>query len=390
MADLGADVIMIEAPWARGGATVDEISVMATRFYPDNDPGDEHWNRNGFSNKFNINKRNVSLDLSKPGGTDVLADLVKSADVLIENYSPRVMPQFGLDEHRLHELNPSLIYVTMPGFGRTGPMQDRVAYGPIVDSQGGLSVLMGYEGESARKAGVAWPDPAAGIHAAFAAVAAVVDRAADGQGRTVELAQLEVTVAMAGHAVIDRQLTGVEPTPTGNRHRRLAPQGVYRCAGDDRWLAISVIDQESWTGLCNAAGFESDWFRWTEAERRSATELIDQRLTAWTSTAAPEDLMVRLQAASVPAAAVQDAARVMADPHHADRAFFVDITHPVAGTHSWPRVPIRLTETPASYRTPGANLNQHGAEVLRQVAGYDEAKINELRARSILADRPPD
>jgi benzylsuccinate CoA-transferase BbsF subunit len=329
MADLGADVIMIEAPWARGGATVDEISVMATRFYPDNDPGDEHWNRNGFSNKFNINKRNVSLDLSKPGGTDVLADLVKSADV-------------------------------------------------------------GYQGESARKAGVAWPDPAAGIHAAFATVAAVLDRAADGRGRTVELAQLEVTVAMAGHAVIDRQLTGVEPTPTGNRHRRLAPQGVYRCAGDDRWLAISVVDQESWAGLCNAAGFESDWLRWTEAERRAASELIDQRLTAWTAAATPEDLMVRLQAASVPAAAVQDAARVMADPHHADRAFFVDITHPVAGTHSWPRVPIRLTETPASYRSPGANLNQHGAEVLRQVAGYDEAKINELRARSILADRPPD
>lgn len=390
MADLGADVIMVEAPWARGGATVDDISVMATRFYPDNDPGTEHWNRTGFANKFNINKRNIALDLSKPGGTDVLADLVRSADVLIENYSPRVMPQFGLDEHRLHALNPSLIYVTMPGFGRSGPLQDRVAYGPVVDSQGGLSVLMGYEGETARKAGVAWPDPVAGIHAAFATVAAVVDRAADGKGRTIELAQLEATVAMAGHALIDRQLRGEEPAPVGNRHRQYAPHGVYPAAGHDRWLALSVTDQRSWRGLCQTAGLEPDWLDWTQQERRAAQDLIDHHITAWTRTAEPATLMTVLQEAGVPSAVVASAPDVMADPHHAERGFFVDMAHPVAGTHPWPALPIRLSETPATYRRPGANLNQHGPEVLRELAGYDDQAIAELFDQGIIADRPPD
>ena len=390
MADLGADVIMVEAPWARGGATVDEVSVMATRFYPDNEGGEEHWNRSGFANKFNINKRNIALDLSKPGGTDVLGDLVRSADVLIENYSPRVMPQFGLDETRLHELNPSLIYVTMPGFGRSGPMQDRVAYGPVVDSQGGLSVLMGYAGETARKAGVAWPDPIAGIHAAFATVAAVVDRATDGRGRTIELAQLEATVAVAGHALIERQLSGEEPFPIGNRHHQSAPQGVYRCAGDDRWLALSVVDERSWIGLCNTAGFGDDWTGWTEAQRQTNQDLIDKRLSAWTAAADPAALMDQLQAAGVPAAIVASAPDVMADPHHSERAFFVEVTHPAAGTHSWPALPVRLSDTPATYRRPGANLNQHGSEVLRQLAGYDDQTIADLVDEGIVASRPPD
>ncbi|MEM7324047.1 MAG: CoA transferase [Actinomycetota bacterium] len=392
MADLGADVIMVEAPWARGEATVDETSVAATRYYPDNDPGEQPWNRNGFCNKFNLNKRNIALDLSQPGAVAVLEDLITGADVLIENYSPRVMPQFGLDEHRLHALNPSLIYVTMPGFGRRGPLRDRVAYGPVVDSQGGLSVLMGYAGETARKAGVAWPDPVAGVHAACATIGALVDRAEDGRGRTLELAQLEATVAMTGHAVADRQLSGVEPKPIGNRHRRFVPQGVYRCTGTDRWLALSVVDDRSWAALCAAAPFDPAWRDWTEPDRRTAEDMIDTAIEAWTSTRDPDEVAMQLQSVGVPAAAVADAPAVMADRHHRARGFFVELHHPLAGTHPWPTLPIRLSDTPATYRRPGANLNQHGREILGELgeaAGYSPEAVAALFDAGIITDRPP-
>ena len=250
LADLGADVIRVEAPWGRGPAHVDRSSVLATRYYPDNEPGEHHWNRIGFENKYALNKRSVALDLTHPGARAGLERLIAGADVLIENFSPRVMPQLGLDEARLDELNPGLVYVTMPGYGRTGPDADRVAYGPMIDGHAGLSSLMGYEDTPGWKGGVAWPDPVAGIHAAAATVAALLARRADpaGRGPTVELSQLEATVHMAGAAVVAAQLAGRNPTPVGNRHPRFAPQGVYRTAGDDRWLALSVSDDGSVAG----------------------------------------------------------------------------------------------------------------------------------------------
>lgn len=390
LADLGADVIMIEAPWARGGPTIDEVSVMATRYYPDNDPGDRHWNRVGFSNKYNINKRNLALNLGDPRGIEVLESLIADADVLIENYSPRVMPQFGLDEDRLHRINPSLVYVTMPGFGRSGPSRDHVAYGPIIDSQAGLSVLMGYEGETARKAGVAWPDPVAGMHAAFATIAALVDRIGDGVGRTVEVAQIEATVAMVGHALLDHQLTGHEPRPIGNRHHDHAPHGVYRCLGDDRWLALAVTDDEGWVGLCRVVGLDGSWEPWSVVERRANHDQIDAAITAWTSSRDQATLTTVLQDGGVAAAPVADAAQVMADPQHRDRRFFVDLEHPEAGTHPWPKLPIRLSATPATYRRAGANLNQHGDEILGRLVGLDPQSIEQLHAAGTVADRPPD
>lgn len=390
LADLGADVIMVEAPWARGGATTDETSVLATRYYPDNEPGTHHWNRNGFSNKYNINKRNIAVDLGTPTGIQILEALIAEADVLVENYSPRVMPNFGLDEARLQELNPALIYVTMPGFGRTGPSSDHVAYGPIIDSQAGLSVLMGYEGESARKAGVAWPDPVAGMHTAFATIAGVLGRGNDGAGRTVEVAQIEATVAMVGHALVSHQL-GQPVTPHGNRSDSLVPQGVYRCAGQDRWLALSVIDDEGWAGLCAAVGFGAAWAGWPVERRRQAHRDIDEAIARWAAPLDRAEAVDRLLAAGpgLAVAPVADAADVLADPQLAAQDFFVELDHPEAGRHRWPKLPIELSATPATYRRPGPLLNQHGREILTSIVGMTEEGVAEAQRRGVVTDRPP-
>lgn len=392
LADLGADVIRVEAPWGRGPAGVDTSSVLATHYYPDDDPGERHWNRIGFENKYALNKRSVALDLTHPGARDALETLIAGADVLIENYSPRVMPQLGLGEDRLNDLNPGLIYVTMPGYGRTGPDADRVAYGPMIDGHAGLSSLMGYEDSPGWKGGVAWPDPVAGIHAAGAALAALLARRADpgARGLTVELSQLEATVHMVGDAVLAAQLSGRNPEPPGNRHPCFAPQGVYRTAGDDRWLAVSVTDDGAWAALCRAAGWPPETAALSGPERQERGAEMDRLLAAWAAPLDAAETAARLQAAGVAAAPVADAPQVLADPHLAARGFFVPVAHPEAGTHPWPRLPVVLSATPATIRRPAPLLGQHNHEVLTTLAGLDEATLAALLAAGAVADRPPE
>lgn len=389
LADLGADVIMVEAPWARGPSTVDRSSVLATRYYPDNDPGPQHWNRNGFLNKYGLNKRGIALDLSFPEGVETFEALVAVSDVVIENYSPRVMPQLGLDEDRLHQLNPRLVYVTMPGYGRSGPSVDRVAYGPMIDSHAGLSVLQGYPDDLARKGGVAWPDPLAGLHAAFATVSALASTAEDGRGRTIEGAQFESTVATIGHALAELQLTGSEPERRGNRHRHHAPQGVYPCRGEDRWLALTVTDDRMWQSLCEIVGLDPSWRGWGREERRARHDAIDDALEGWSCSRTAGEAMAQLQAAGVAAGAVNDAAGVMTDPHLAETGAFVALAHPEAGTHLWPRLAIEFSDTPATYRRAAPQLNQHADEVLCDLAGLSRQRLDELRAAGVVRDRPP-
>ncbi|MGE0728965.1 MAG: CoA transferase [Acidimicrobiia bacterium] len=398
LADLGADVVMVEAPWARGPAGIDRSSVLATHYYPDDEPGDEHWNRIGFVNKYAINKRSVALDVSDPDGLAALEALLRWADVVIENYSPRVMPQLGLDEARLAELNPSLVYVTMPGYGRSGPCVDWLAYGPMIDSHAGLSVLQGYPDEPARKGGVAWPDPVAGLHAAFAVLVALHARRTDrsgehaeqyGGGLTVELAQLEATIAFVGHAVVAAQLDGAEPTRLGNRHPQHAPQGVYPAAGTDRWLALTVVDDAGWRALVSLAGLEAGWASGDATWRRARHDEIDRALAGWSAKGEAAELAAALQRIGVPAAPVTDAAEVLADPQLSAADAFVALEHPAAGTHRWPRLAVRLERTPATYRRPAPRLGEHNVEVLTECAGLDAATIGRLLERGVLAIRPP-
>ena len=390
LADLGADVVMVEAPLARGPAEIDDSSVTATHYYPDDVAGEHHWNRIGFVNKYAVNKRSIALDLTTEAGRSALEEMVTRSDVLVENYSPRVMPQLGLGEERLRALNADLVYVTMPGFGRTGPASDRIAYGPMIDGHAGLSVVQGYPDDVARKGGIAWPDPVAGLHAAFATLVALHVRLVDrGRGATIEVAQLEATISVTGHAVIDRQLDGCEPVPIGSRDRCLAPQGVHPCRGEDGWIAVSVVDDSSWVALCEVAGLAPDWCGWDVGARRLHHDAIDAALGRWTSGGDATDRAARLRSAGVVAEPVADAAMVMADPHLAARRAFVTLDHPEAGAHPWPRLAVRLDGTPASYRRPAPCLGEHRREVLVSLAGYADAAVDELEAAGVVVDRPP-
>jgi benzylsuccinate CoA-transferase BbsF subunit len=301
------------------------------------------------------------------------------------------MPNLGLGEERLHELNPSLVYVTMPGYGRTGPARDYSAYGPVLDSHAGLSTLMGYPDRDAWKCGIAWPDPVAGIHAAYAVLAALWQRDLDPAhtGTTIEVAQFETAVSMVGDRLVRAQLDGANPPILGNRHPEWAPQGVYAGFGDDRWLALTVPDDDRWAALCELLGLPAGWGLWDVADRRMHHDEIDAAITAWSAGQDHKDAAAALQAVGVPAAPVADAQEMVEDPHLAARGFFDTLTQVDTGPLRWHGLPVRLSGTPAQLRRPPARLGEHNREILRDWAGMDDATIDALIAAGTLADEPP-
>jgi len=389
LADLGAEVLMVEVPWTRTPREVAESYVSSTRFFPDDDGGARPWNRSAFHNKYANNKLSTVIELDKPEGRQLLADLVPTADVVIENYSPRVMPGFGFDQDTLHEINPDLIYVTMPGYGREGPYTDWVAYGPTIDGHVGHTTLTGYRGEGPWKCGIAWPDPIGGMHAAAATLVALLDRLVEPEsgGQSVEVAQVESAINMIGQHVAETQLSGQRPR-MGNRRPGRAPQGVYPCAGPDRWIAISVIDDRSWQGLCAVLQMD-DLASLAPEEREQRHDELDERIAAFTASADGAELARQLQDTGVPAGELLDAPQIMADPQLAAVDFFVELDHADAGAHLWPRFPGRLFGTPATLRRPAALMGEHNRYAVCDLAGRDEDAYEALVESGVVRIDPP-
>lgn len=382
LADFGADVVWIEAPWARGPKKLPDSLVEATSYFPDNDQGDCQWNRNSHFVKYALGKRSVVLDLNQPAGQDVLAEMIPHYDVIIENYSPRVMPNLGFDEDRIHELNPDIVYVTMPGYGRSGPAENWLAFGSSVDSHAGLSSLIGYEDANPWKGGVAWPDPIAGLHVAGGILAAIWNREADPAhgGVTLESAQIEATIAVVGDRLAEAQVNGDPPAP-GNREPAYLAQGVYPCAGDDRWIAISVVDDRSWQALRELAGLDADLI--------DDHDRLDGALVEWTASGDQHQLAIDLQRVGVAAAAVLDAGGVMADPHLNARQSFAELVQPQVGQFVTPITPASLSMTPPAIRRPAPTLGQHNREVLTADLGIDDERFASLTEAGVIATEPP-
>ncbi len=382
LADFGADVVWIEAPWARGPQRLPDSMVEATSYFPGNDQGDQQWNRNTHFVKYALGKRSVVLDLNQEAGREVLAEMIPHYDVIIENYSPRVMPNLGFDEDRIHRLNPDIIYVTMPGYGRSGPCENWLAFGSSVDSHAGLSSLIGYEDASPWKGGIAWPDPIAGLHAAGGILAAIWNREADPDigGTTLESAQIEACIAVVGDRLVEAQDLG-DPAPPGNREPAYLAQGVYPCAGDDRWIAISVVDDRAWLALRDLAGLD--------AELIDDHDRLDRALARWTASADQHELAVELQRVGVAAAPALDAAGVMADQHLEARETFVELSQPEVGPFITAITPALLSSTPAEVRRPAPTLGQHNSEVLKADIGIDDGRLAALIDAGVIANEPP-
>ena len=244
LADLGAEVIKIEVPdrpATRGG------------YYPGSDPFKHHYNRAAYFNKLNSNKHAITLNLFDPDARGIFLRLVAESDVVLENNSPRVMRNFGLEYAALREVNPDIIMVSVSGFGQTGPDRDYVAYGANVEASCGLAAVTGYsDDDRPYRSTLFYADPVTGAHAAIATLAALYHRAQTGQGQYIDMSLHENGITFFPGAIIEYMTTGVLPSRRGNKHTRYAPQGAYLSMGDDSWIALCVRSESEWNALAYA------------------------------------------------------------------------------------------------------------------------------------------
>jgi benzylsuccinate CoA-transferase BbsF subunit len=238
---------------------------------------------------------------------------------------------------------------------------------------------------------VAWADPVAALNGAAAVLTALWDRRADpeGRGQAIELSQHEAMINFVGEEILAAQARGHDRPRPGNRHPYHAPQGVYRCAGEDRWIAISITGDAEWAALCELAGLGPERAALRLDERITLHDALDAVIDARTAGHEHIDLMHRLQERGITAFVLLDAKELVEDPHLAARGFFVSITHPDAGTYLFPGQPIHLSETPATFRLPAPGLGEHNREVFTGLLGMTDADLEEMRAEGVIAEAPP-
>lgn len=325
LADMGAEVIKVES--------AQRLDVHRRQGpYPGHQPG---VNRSGVWNAQNRGKRSVTLNLSTEQGRSLAHSLVGRADVVIENFAPGVMKRLGLDYASLKADRADLIMASLSAFGQEGPQQGCVGYGPSLDAWAGLDALTAYADGEPNALGGIFPDTGSALHAAAAILAALRRRHRTGAGCYIDLSELEVSILLLAD-VVTRELGGETIRPCGNSDRLHCPQGSYQCAGTDSWIALSVIDAMSWSGLCAALGrpdWDADAALRTAACRRTRAAELDDAIDAWTATRNRHDAMLTLQHHGVPAGEAHDAQSLLADPHLAARGFFATLVHPEVGPH---------------------------------------------------------
>ena len=402
LADLGADVIKVEHPTSRGLAVVPggvapnwgwgdlPPATVRNGTWPATDPGERWFNTMGMFNKMQRNKRSLCLDVKGPGGSEVLHHLVEQSDVVLNNYSPRGVVSLGIDHETLSAINPEIITVSMSGYGATGPMASHFSFGPILETHAGLASTTGYPDGGPLRVGVAFPDPAGGLLGTVATLAALWQRATTGVGAAVDLSQLETLLPVIGDHLLTTSVTGTPPERLGNRSIVDAPQGVYRCGGDDEWLALTVRSDAEWEQLVRLIGAPSleDQAYGTVEGRRSAHDRIDREITAWTSKRGKFEAMAALQSRGIPAMAVLTNADLVDGPQLQARDFIATIDSGEAGPQRLPGTPLHFSRRSVPLG-PAPNLGQHNEEIVGDLLGYSDEALAQLTADGTLATAPP-
>jgi crotonobetainyl-CoA:carnitine CoA-transferase CaiB-like acyl-CoA transferase len=361
LAAFGADVIKVESIQRPDG--IRYSGGMRTDV-------DDWWEYGWVFHAMNTNKRSVTLDLESDDGIRLFKALVSQADAVIENFSPRVMDQFGLGADVLLELKPDLVVVRMPAFGLTGPWRDRVGFAPTMEQIAGLAWVTGMpDGPPIAPRGAC--DPLAGVHAAFALLAALEFAAQTGRGQLVEVPMIESVLNVTATQTIEFEVFGKTLSRRGNRGHPDAQQDLYRCAGEDNWIAMSVRTEDQRAALAYLAGGP------------------DTPIAEWFATQDVEPVVERLAGAGIPVAAVVSPSLVTENPQLRHRGFFERLDHPSTGDGMYPCPPFgRLDGTDKwLLRTP-PTLGQHNAEVLTELCGLTDADLERLAAQGVIGTRP--
>ncbi|MCL2532743.1 MAG: CoA transferase [Nocardiaceae bacterium] len=382
LAGMGAEVIKVESVQRPDGM----------RFTSTRTPAEPSWwEAGGVYQGANAGKLGVTVDLSRPEGIDVLLEMVRNVDIVIENFSPRVLDNFGLTWERIHEVNPTAVFVRMPAFGLSGPWRDRTGFAQTMEQATGLSWMTGYrDGSPMVLKGPC--DPVAGLHAVVATLSALEFARTRGRGCFVEVPMVESALNVAAEMVIEHSAYGNALSRDGNRGPDAAPQGVYRCAGDENWLAVAVTGDDQWDATCDVLGLpdavRGPEFATAEGRRRHHDRL-DELLAEFCALRDADDLEAALIARGVPTARVVDPSRILDNEQVRARGFAEKLDHPVLGTFEIPGLPVVFASRPGpAFTRPAPTLGQHNAEVLAALAGIDSARLAELSDADVIGDCP--
>jgi len=380
LAALGADVIKVESiqrPDPMRFSVLLESSV-------------EQWYEQGaIYQSANLNKRSVTLKLSDPRGRDIALRLAATADVVIENFTPRVMEQFGLTYEDLREVKPDIIMMRMPGFGLEGPWRDRPGFAASMEQVSGLAWITGYTDSLPTIPGVC--DPLAGMHSAFAILTALEHRARTGEGQQIEQAMIDLAGNLNIEQVLEHAAYGHLMERLGNRQPGTAHQGVYATVEPEQWVALRVSSDGEWEALratIGAPAWSLDPGLQNAPGRRDAADRIDAGLASWFAGQSQKDALSALRSAGVPAEPVVHSYDVDLDDQMNIRGFWEDVTHPIVGTKRFPAWPIRAASRTAPWFSNYAPLlGEHNEEVLTSV-GVGAEDLAALRADAVIGTRP--
>ena len=383
LSDFGAQIIKVESithlDWWRSDFT-------------GGDPDDRPYEKVPYFIGVNRNKFDCTLDLTKPRALELLKDLISIADVLVENFTPRVMSNFGLTYDVVSEINPSLIMLSMPAFGSSGPWRDYGAYGNTIDVLAGVAGLTGYPDRSPILASNAYGDPVSGIGGAIGLSMALVARHRTGRGQHVELSHQDLAIHHVSQTLMDFVMNGRVAGRQGNRHPWMSPHGVYPCKGEDSWIAVAVATEDEWSSLCRVLGHPeaADDPRFLDLSSRSENQdELDALLGQWTAGWEKSDLTRRLQESGVSAAPVNTDVDMLDEPQLAARSSYFWQDRKYVGSHPYPGVTARLSATPGEVYMPAPTLGEHNQFVLGEVLGLSQKEIDSLQAEGIIGDQVP-
>jgi len=379
LASLGAEVIKVES-----------IQRPDTyRFGPK--ITDDSWEKFAHFNTINVSKLGVTLDLTNPRGIELAKELIKISDVVVDNYSPRVMKNFGLDYDELRKVKPDIIVASLPSYGLTGPWADYVGFAPAFEQASGHASLSGYKDDDMRFLIGGSADPIAGTHAAFAILAALEYRRKTGNGQLIDISQVEACTTLLGPAILDYSMNNRIQGPMGNEDPAMAPHGIFPCKENDTWIAIAIETDADWKVLCRILGrseladdqnFSNLNERWINQEK------LKDIISEWTKKYTPYEAMKTLQNAGIPAGAVNKYWETHEDPHLQDRDYFYKMERAfIPGKQIYNSWPAKFSATKMEYR-PAPTLGEHNDYVLSKILKLSKDEIDKLKEENVIGNKP--
>jgi len=331
----------------------------------------------GYYNTWNRNKLGITLNLDMPEGIELAKKLIRKCDAVIENFTPRVTANWGLDYGNLKKIKPDIIMVSLSLMGQTDPRKDYTGFGPTVHAFSGMTYLTSFPGQPPTGPGFSYADHISALYASLGLLGALEHRRKTGEGQHVDISEVAAMKSLLGDAV-------GKTKPAGNHSKEAAPHNIYPCKGKERWCAVAVFTEEEWDGLKHALG-NPDWAgdkRFTTlAGRMENRDELDRRITAWTKERTVEEIIAKLQGNGVPAGMVQDAAGIAGDPQLRLQDFFID--RPDIG-RMVDASPIKLSETPVEYSLPAPEPGRDNAYVYGKLLGLSKKEMAMLKEKGVM------